>query len=59
MRKLCGTILAAAVAATALADSLGNIGDVRLKGYLGERLNPAVAEAFDVRGSMGGITTSE
>ena len=29
---------AAAVAATAFGDSLGNVGDVRLKGYLGERL---------------------
>ena len=32
MRILCGTILAAMVAATALGDSLGNIGDGRLKG---------------------------
>ena len=42
MRILCGTILAAGVAATALGDSLGNIGDVRLKGRLGERLDAMI-----------------
>lgn len=41
MRTLFGTILAVAVAATAFGDSLGNIGDVRLKGRLGERLAAA------------------
>ena len=43
MRTLCGTILAAVVGATALGDSLGNIGDVRLKGRLGERLDAMIA----------------
>jgi len=45
MRTLCGTILAAAVyrgAFAALGDSLGNIGDVRLKGWLGERLDAMI-----------------
>ncbi len=42
MRILCGTILAAAVAFAALGDSLGNIGDVRLKGRLGERLDTMI-----------------
>lgn len=42
MRILCGTILAAVVASVALGDSLGNIGDVRLKGYLGERLDAMI-----------------
>ena len=42
MRIVCGTIFAAAVAATALGDSLGNIGDVRLKGRLGERLDAMI-----------------
>ena len=42
MRTQCGTILAAAVAFAALGDSLGNIGDVRLKGRLGERLNAMI-----------------
>ena len=42
MRTFSGTILAAAVAATALGDSLGNIGDVRLKGRLGERLDAMI-----------------
>ena len=45
MRTLCGTILAAAVycgAFAALGDSLGNIGDVRLKGRLGERLDAMI-----------------
>ena len=51
MRILCGTILAAMVAATALGDSLGNIGDVRLKGRLGERLDAMIERhvaAWDV-----------
>ena len=46
MRTLCGTILAAAIycgAFAALGDSLGNIGDVRLKGWLGERLDAMIA----------------
>ena len=43
MRIVYGTILAAAVAATAFGDSLGNIGDVRLKGRLGERLDAMIA----------------
>ena len=42
MRILCGTILAAGVAFTAFGDSLGNIGDVRLKGRLGERLDAMI-----------------
>ena len=49
MRKLCGTILAAAVAATALGDSLGNIGDVRLKGRLGERLDAMIEKHVAAR----------
>ena len=43
MRTLSVTILAAAVALAALGDSLGNIGDVRLKGRLGERLDAMIA----------------
>ena len=46
MRTLSGTILVAAVycgAFAALGDSLGNIGDVRLKGRLGERLDAMIA----------------
>ena len=43
MRTQCGAILAAAVAFAALGDSLGNIGDVRLKGRLGERLDAMIA----------------
>ena len=39
---ICGTILAAAVAFAAFGDSLGNIGDVRLKGRLGERLDAMI-----------------
>ena len=42
MRTLCGTTLAVAVAFAALGDSLGNIGDVRLKGRLGERLDAMI-----------------
>ena len=45
MRTLCGTILAAAIycgAFAAFGDFLGNIGDVRLKGYLGERLDAMI-----------------
>ena len=42
MRLLYGTILAMAVAFAAFGDSLGNIGDVRLKGYLGERLDAMI-----------------
>ena len=42
MRILCGTILAVAMATTAFGDSLGNIGDVRLKGRLGERLDAMI-----------------
>ena len=42
MRTLHGTFLAAAVTATALGDSLGNVGDVRLNGYLGERLDAMI-----------------
>ena len=42
MRILCGTILAAAVGFAAFGDSLGNIGDVRLKGRLGERLDAMI-----------------
>ncbi len=42
MRTLCGTILAAVVAFAALGDSLGNVGDVRLKGRLGERLDAMI-----------------
>ena len=42
MRKLCGIILVAVVAFTALGDSLGNIGDVRLKGRFGERLDAMI-----------------
>lgn len=36
-------IIAALVAITAFGDSLGNIGDVRLKGRLGERLDAMIA----------------
>ena len=46
MRIICGIILAAAVycgAFAALGDSLGNIGDVRLKGRFGERLDAMIA----------------
>ena len=43
MRILSVIILVAAVAAVALGDSLGNIGDVRLKGRLGERLDAMIA----------------
>ena len=43
MRMLCGTILSAVAASAAFGDSLGNIGDVRLKGYLGERLDATAA----------------
>ena len=43
MKTICGIILAAAVAFAAFGDSLGNIGDVRLKGRLGERLDAMIA----------------
>ena len=43
MRTLCGIILAMVVASAALGDSLGNVGDVRLKGRLGERLDAMIA----------------
>ena len=49
MRTLCGTILAAVVAFAALGDSLGNIGDVRLKGRLGERLDAMIARHVAAR----------
>ena len=42
MKTICVTTLAAAVAFAALGDSLGNIGDVRLKGRLGERLDAMI-----------------
>ena len=52
MRTLCGTILVAAVycgAFAALGDSLGNIGDVRLKGRLGERLDAMIEKHVAAR----------
>ena len=52
MRTLCGTILAAAVycgAFAAFGDSLGNIGDVRLKGRLGERLDVMIEKHVAAR----------
>ena len=49
MRTIGVTILAAAVTATALGDSLGNIGDVRLKGRLGERLDAMIARHVAAR----------
>ena len=46
MRTLCVTIMAVACGAfaapTAAGDSIGNIGDVRLKGRLGERLDAMI-----------------
>ena len=42
MRTKYGTILAAAAAFAAFGDSIGNIGDVRLKGRLGERLDAMI-----------------
>ena len=42
MKTLCGTIFAAAAAFSAPGDSLGNVGDVRLKGRLGERLDAMI-----------------
>ena len=43
MKQACAIALAAGVAAGgALADSIGNIGSVRLKGYLGERLDAMI-----------------
>ena len=43
MKQTCAIALAAGVAAGgALADSIGNIGSVRLKGYLGERLDAMI-----------------
>ena len=48
MRIVYGTILAAAVAATALGDSLGNIGDVprdhRIKPFAETPLEPNVSD---------------
>ena len=41
MRTFSGTILATAALA-AFGDSMGNIGDVRLKGRLGERLDAMI-----------------
>ena len=52
MSTLCVTILAAAVycgAFAALGDSLGNIGDVRLKGRLGERLDAMIEKHVAAR----------
>ena len=49
MRTLSGTILAAAVALAAFGDSLGNIGDVRLKGRLGERLDAMIEKHVAAR----------
>jgi len=42
MGKLCGAILAAVTTFAALGDSFGNVGDVRLKGRLGERLDAMI-----------------
>ena len=49
MRTFSGTILAAAVGFAALGDSLGNIGDVRLKGRLGERLDAMIEKHVAAR----------
>ena len=52
MRTLCGTILAAAVYCgvfAAFGDSLDNIGDVRLKGRLGERLDAMIEKHVAAR----------
>ena len=52
MRTFSGTILAAAVYCGAFAapgDSLGNIGDVRLKGRLGERLDAMIEKHVAAR----------
>ena len=45
----CGTILAAAVGFAAFGDSLDNIGDVRLKGRLGERLDAMIEKHVAAR----------
>ena len=42
MKTLFVTILASSVAFAAFGDSLGNVGDVRLKGRLGERLDAMI-----------------
>jgi len=48
MRTFSGTILATAAFA-AFGDSMGNIGDVRLKGRLGERLDAMIEKHVAAR----------
>ena len=46
---MTATLLAATVAFAAFGDSLGNIGDVRLKGWLGERLDAMIEKHVAAR----------